>query len=365
MSEIEPKSPKIRLPEVLLVIVIIGLFLGWMIPSVQTVQTGAGRTKCANNLKQIILAVHSAHDVQKEMPPLFGPYAEHGTDFSDPKGPPWQKTVDPGAAIWYHILPCVEEKAVYNHKPPGFDYQNAKIYLGTTADGTEDNAAAFKVPVYMCPQDESVTPGVIRSLTGGALGNNVTVYTWDGNSAHAPAADDATKTRVWGTNSYAANWMVFAGLPAPRRLDQIVDGTSKTIFFTEKITACDTPPALMGGNLWAMPPFFASGTQANPPVFNFAGEIGFTGVLAKGAPDASSYTGALFQTRPAVGQCDPTLASSPHTGGMNVALGDGSVKFISSTVSQATWQAALTPGPIEGFSTGYPRSDAIGRDWGD
>src|SRR5262249_39923797 len=138
----------------------------------------------------------------------------------------------------------------------------------------------------------------------------------------------------------------------------------KTIFFAEKLAVCHNLPGLQGGNLWGAPPFFGSGTPDQPPIVNFAGEFGFTGLPTSGAPKAASYNGALFQTQPARGACDPTLASSPHAGGIYVAMGDGSVRFVSSDVSQATWQAALTPCPIAGFSKGYPRSDVLGADWG-
>src|SRR5262249_17866654 len=132
------------------------------------------------------------------------------------------------------------------------------------------------------------------------------------------------------------------------RLDEMADhGLAKTIFFTEKISVCDRQGA-WGGNLWAMPPLFASGTEET---FNYGGAFGFTGLMENGQ---AKPAGALFQVQPRPGSCDPTLASSSHRGGINVAMRDGSVQFVTSNISQATWEGALKPMGIDKFP-----------DWGD
>jgi hypothetical protein len=77
----------------------------------------------------------------------------------------------------------------------------------------------------------------------------------------------------------------------------------------------------------------------------FAGGIGSDGVKFR------QGTAAMFQTLPekpeqpasSGGHCDRRLASSPHLYGINVGLGDGSVRFVSSSISPITWWAAITP----------------------
>ncbi len=62
-----------------------------------------------------------------------------------------------------------------------------------------------------------------------------------------------------------------------------------------------------------------------------------------------------FQPQPSgkPANCDGGLASSPHTGGIVVGLGDGSARFVSNGVSPTTWWQALTP----------DGGEALGSDW--
>jgi prepilin-type processing-associated H-X9-DG protein len=62
----------------------------------------------------------------------------------------------------------------------------------------------------------------------------------------------------------------------------------------------------------------------------------------------------MFQVQPNyLTQCDPARAQSPHPGGINVCMGDGSVRFVSSGISAATWASACDP------QDGVP----LGADW--
>jgi hypothetical protein len=125
--------------------------------------------------------------------------------------------------------------------------------------------------------------------------------------------------------------------------------------FTEKAASCANSTQT-GGGLWAFPPFYPA-DPAYP--FNFAGEFSY------GPYNTPIYydTG-LFQNLPPDGSCNPNLAQSPHPGGINVCCADAHVVFVSETVSQATWQAAITPGPVTGLTFGT-KSDIVGPDWPD
>ena len=66
-----------------------------------------------------------------------------------------------------------------------------------------------------------------------------------------------------------------------------------------------------------------------------------------------------FQQQPVGAVCNPFSAQSAHTGGINVAMGDGSVRSVALDISAATWSAVLTPFPLPPSTI----SDTVGSDW--
>jgi hypothetical protein len=116
-----------------------------------------------------------------------------------------------------------------------------------------------------------------------------------------------------------ASWQASASLAA-----SFPDGASNTILFAEKYARCGD-----GGSLWGH-----TTTDLWQPVF-------------------AAWSKAPFQARPRSDECDPRLASTPFSGGIQVALADASVRTIAPTVPPATWWATCTP----------DGGEALGNDW--
>src|SRR5437764_1392022 len=100
-----PRSGGFTLIELLVVIAIIAILIALLVPAVQKVRAAAARAQCANNLKQLGLAVHSYHDANKRIPanarPGFLHYSWNGGD-----------STEAGANTWSwiaRILPYVDQ----------------------------------------------------------------------------------------------------------------------------------------------------------------------------------------------------------------------------------------------------------------
>ena len=316
--------------ELLVVIAIIAILIALLVPAVQKVREAAARTQCTNNLKQISLATINAADTNRSLlAPGLGNYPVR--DGSPGNG---------SGGLLFHILPYVEQGNPYKASnclgpgQAGDDGRNGSNYPYFSLW----NATNVPISIYICPSDPSQDLGWAKSKTSYAYNAQVfpISYPWG-----------------WGQGSKR--------FPA-----SIQDGTSNTIFFTER-AVCTA-----GANSWSPDEGFNFWPDWGPAIHSTeAGEQNqWNGPAAAGPP---------FYTRPAlacgpspgnngisIGVCGNTTqtatgslqgggnkANSPHSGGIMVGLGDGSVRFVATGVSMPTWYAAITPA----------NGDQLGADW--
>jgi len=279
--------------ELLVVIAIIAILIGLLLPAVQKVREAAARTQCLNNLKQIALAtIDCADGHQTLLPPGLGLYPSRNPVANNGQG-----------SLFFHILPYIEGDNIYKASL-GTDGRNASLPTYTAW-----NAQNYNPKSYICPQDPTAT-----MARWGTSPQSVTSYGYNG--------------QIFGV-SYPWGW----GQGSYRYPATIVDGTSNTVFFMDKEVLSTgntgwTPDS--GMNVWA---------DWGPVVSSSEG----------GQPTGAN---AMFQVQPKlgcnthgfVGACaDSNRGVSPHSGGINVAMGDGSIRNVAAGVSATTWWYALTP----------------------
>jgi prepilin-type N-terminal cleavage/methylation domain-containing protein/prepilin-type processing-associated H-X9-DG protein len=200
------------------------------------------------------------------------------------------------ASVFFHILPYIEQGNAYNQTlQQGDPHGQNGNFLTYTPFWNHLNAS---VKTYICPSDPT-------NIGNGGWNSGLSSY------------------------AYNAQVMVVDWNPHLRFPASIQDGTSNTIFFTEQRAACtsfwpDWGPSIVDAS-WPQPTGPAAIFNVRPPM----------------NPTCPYSDGSQYR------------ATSPHTGGINAALGDGSVRFVAQAVSPNTWWWALTPAGGE----------VLGSDW--
>jgi prepilin-type N-terminal cleavage/methylation domain-containing protein/prepilin-type processing-associated H-X9-DG protein len=308
--------------ELLVVIAIIGILIALLLPAVQKVREAANRAKCANNLKQIALAAHHYHGDFERFPPGSVPYGCQ-------------------ASALVFLLPYLEQGNTYRL----FDFSRS-----VATDTVNAAARAQQVPIFLCPSDPS--QGYFMDLPPSEVISGKSNY-FANMGAHAWWVDQpgATQTKPLELAG------VF-GAGSRTRLADITDGTSNTALFAEikrganpgsdkldvtRLMPSDwditSKPATNPNNLY--PP---DACETPTTTFKYTGlqyEYGFliTAFYTHTVPP--NYRGRDCIRSPLFDQ-GHLAARSYHPGGVNVALADGSTRFISENIQLSTWQALGT-----------------------
>ena len=316
------------LVELLVVIAIIGVLVSLLLPAVQAARAAAKKMECVNNLKQIVLACHGYELVHLSLP-------SGAISKPNPNAPTTTPHTFYRWSALAMITPHLEQSTVHQQLD-----LTVPLY-GPNLQVTAENqyAVGLNVPTYTCPADrservsEGFGPTSYAACTGagedgGSPFTTTGAFFINSGVRNADLVDGASNTALFSESTLGAG---------PENLSdaQLVDHRTMYAFvFAAPLTESACGAALQ----WNV---------TNPRGFSWAnGEYRTTLYNHARGPNspvidciASRLTGDLGVRFAAYGW---RSARSLHAQGVNLALADGSVRFVNDSIAITTWQAYST-----------------------
>jgi prepilin-type N-terminal cleavage/methylation domain-containing protein/prepilin-type processing-associated H-X9-DG protein len=326
--------------ELLVVIAIIAILIALLVPAVQKVREAAARIQCTNNLKQIGLAAHNYESTNKCLPPGFrGQQVGGAPGYFDTWG---------ALAL---LTPYLDQQPVYN----AINLQQTMFQLAAPWGINSPTAVLTSAPVFVCPSDS------MQSVCSNAYAINGAFAPT--NYAFCLGTGTTTGLTGWLGSPWNADGVFYA--QSKTRMTDVTDGTSNTAGASERILGVG-PESGTAANRAAIDPqtmYVDPQAQLTPAScgstlsINYQQRRGYTWVA--GEPRCTSYnhfytpndtahpdcvsnyggTGANLQDFSGHGL---STARSRHSGGVNLWMCDGTVRFIQSSITLQTWQALAT-----------------------
>lgn len=304
------------LVELLVVIAIIGVLVALLLPAVQAAREASRRMQCGSQVKQLALAVHNHADVKKRFPAG----GQHDVYRLATGNGPSADSTSWGPSWIVQALPFFEQTALFNQ----WDFT-----IPRARDGNNGIVSATALPVLVCPSDYT-TKEPYNNTVKFARGN----YAANGGAGNAFSVTDYNLREERGP--------FHLGCYYGASFSDVEDGTSNTILLGEVI-AGDRPGDTRGA--WAYP------TGA---IF-CGGDPSYTSPRILLRPNGNALDN---DRRDKPGRCEAAnddrhlrcvaggnraaqTARSKHSGGVQVAMADGSARFLRDTIDIAVWRRLL------------------------
>lgn len=334
--------------ELLVVIAIVAILIGLLLPAVQKVREAAARLSSQNNLKQLGLAMHNYHSSRGHLPGFApAPSGSNSTSF--------------GYSVLAQILPFIEQENLGRT----FDPTQTPLFTGAFPFSLQlnpviVNTAATPVSTFLCPADDQ--DPLYTTIVGGGThaGTNYVVNIGSGlglgTNPTAPTNTYDPRTQTDGLFWYGSRVKFTA----------IRDGSSNTMMLSQCLRGTN------GGTLSGTPISSLSADQRNrlyanlpgrgvnaPPIGGLNPQLSESEALAAttwvsnrggswiwGNPSVNGYVAYLppnSQTPDVAAHGQGWFsARSNFAGGVNVGMGDGSVRFVNDNININTWRAMAT-----------------------
>ncbi|MCA9088516.1 MAG: DUF1559 domain-containing protein [Planctomycetaceae bacterium] len=311
-----PGATGFTLIELLVVIAIIAILVALLLPAVQQAREAARRSQCKNNLKQIGLALHNYHDSMG----LF-PFSTANSSSNAGDTPPTPPTPSDGIILnatgWTMLLPYMDQAPLYNQFnfswASGIRNLNGATLPGGTSATTNTNLNLSRtiIDTLICPSDNG--PRVYTSANT-SYGCGVTN---SARSSYGFSVNTGNGGTMW--SSYGTTTRAMFGPNSSCRIRDITDGTTNSVAVVETTLDVDDGET----QSWACSSHVGQG-------INLAASRGinnFNCCSWRSPPNATTQVGRNGEWG------EP---GSLHTGGIQVLMGDGSVRFMSENIDSTT-----------------------------
>jgi len=319
--------------ELLVVIAIIAVLIALLLPAVQAAREAARRSQCVNNLKQIGLGLHNYHTTGDKFPMALG-ICSSLADTSNNHGP----------SVLVYLLGNMEQQAMAN----AFNFS-----MGCVSNGplnlVNTSVINAQISAYICPSDTGASNFIKGASYNASIGPQFNFYS------------SINSSRGAGVGMFAQQ--VSYGLR------DCSDGSSNTVIFGEALIGDNTGATKNGAEyynctIWPSGQAIGSGADMVMPNTIAVGYlntyIGTCNTNAKAQTSEANDRNSIWAAgRMAQGPIIPTIMPpnsknadcnstgetgifamrSKHSGGVNVLMGDGSVRFVKDSVNQTTWWA--------------------------
>lgn len=294
------------LVELLVVIAIIGILVGLLLPAVQAAREAARRMQCANNLKQMGLALHQYHDAHRGFPTGM---------------------VFPNRVFWTGlILPHLEQAPLHQTLNFSLPFNDGNLPNGA--------ACAKYLPIFRCPSSNSPEHVTVQGVSERVPSNYL-------------AVGSGTATRDWGPFPEIVGRMDQDGsmfVNSRTRFASLIDGSSQTLMAGECLFSA-TVYGVDASGIGQIIDHWYIGT---------ADTIAIQNTFIAEASEAMGSTGVAMNNfeDPSIQVDEKELCfASKHWGGVQFVFGDGHVSFLSSSIDRPTYSALGTRAGGEVIST--------------